>query len=70
MSGFPWNFIWLSFVRFRVGESKIISSVVLFWSFIVVLYWVWVMDSIVAVWMGLFWERRVRVRIPMRVRIR
>jgi len=34
--------------RFRVGVSKMISSVVWFWSWIVVLYWeVWI-EEIVA----------------------
>lgn len=66
---FPWNFILSPGFRFRFGVSKMISWVVWFWSFIVVLYWDWWIDWIVAVWIGLDWERKVRRRMPRRVRM-
>lgn len=70
MSDFPWNFIWSPGFRFSVGVSKIISFVVWFSSWIVVLYWDCWIDWIIAVWIGFDWARRVRVRIPIRVRMR
>lgn len=69
MSGFPWNFIWSPFFKFRFELSKMINSVSWPSNCIVVLNFESWIDSIIPVCVGFDPARKVRVKIPMRVRI-
>lgn len=55
---------------FRFVCSKIMSSVVLFCNFIIVLNVEEWIDSTVAVFVGFDPARKIKVRIPRRVRVR
>ncbi len=58
------------FLRLMKEVSKRISSVFIFSSCIVILLFDGFMDCIVPVCVGFVWERKMRVRIPRRVRMR